>query len=69
MSSTQEMYGMGNPFLYFAFVVYGLLSFPFLIFSIGPIADMLTKTRPTAYDENGNTVPFNPNIKIRYIEP
>ena len=48
---------MGNPYLYMAKVFYGLLSFPFLIFAFGPLQDILTKSRPTAYDKYGNTIP------------
>lgn len=47
-------------------IFYGLLSFPFLIFALGPLADILTKSKPTAYDKYGNTVPKKKNIKINY---
>lgn len=40
-----------RPFLFFTKIVYGLLSFPFLMFAIGPIANLLTKSKPTAYDK------------------
>ena len=37
--------------LYFARIIYGLLSFPFLIFQLPFAQAILTKSRPTAYDE------------------
>lgn len=40
-----------NPYLYFAWIVYGLLSFPFLIFALGPLGKILTKSLPTGYDK------------------
>ncbi len=48
--STHQMETSGNPYLYFAYIIYGLLSFPFLLFAIGPVSNLLTKSRPTAYD-------------------
>jgi hypothetical protein len=38
-------------FLYFGWVVYGLLSFPWIIFMVGYVANILTKSKPTAYDK------------------
>ena len=37
--------------LYFVRIIYGLLSFPFLIFQLPFIQNILTKSRPTAYDK------------------
>ena len=59
---------MGNPYLYMAKIFYGLLSFPFLIFALGPLQDILTKSRPTAYDKHGNTIPKKKKINIKYLE-
>lgn len=39
-----------NNYLYFIFIFYGLLSFPFLIFAVGPLGNLITKSKPTAYD-------------------
>eukprot|EP00828_Plagiopyla_frontata_P032698 TRINITY_DN42566_c0_g1_i1.p4 TRINITY_DN42566_c0_g1~~TRINITY_DN42566_c0_g1_i1.p4 ORF type:complete len:113 (-),score=13.69 TRINITY_DN42566_c0_g1_i1:162-500(-) len=36
---------------------YGLLSFPFLIFSIPFLNNILTKSRPTGYDKYGRCLP------------
>jgi hypothetical protein len=38
--------------------IYGILSFPFLIFLIPGFKQILTKSRPTAYDRFGRTVPL-----------
>ena len=43
--------------LYWAQFVYGLLSFPFLIFAVPLCPNILTKARPTAYDRDGRCVP------------
>ena len=43
--------------LYWAQFVYGLLSFPFLIFAVPLCPAILTKARPTAYDRDGRCVP------------
>lgn len=37
--------------IFFCKIIYGLLSFPFLIFAIPILKDLLTKARPTAYDK------------------
>ena len=37
--------------------IYGLLSFPYLIFVVGWMVKFVTKAHPTAYDRNGRTVP------------
>jgi len=46
-----------NGNLYWAQFVYGLLSFPFLVFMIPMCPNILTKARPTAYDRDGRCVP------------
>ena len=38
--------------------MYAILSFPFLLFSIPFVSSLLSRARPTAYDEYGNTVPI-----------
>ncbi|KAL4446868.1 hypothetical protein ABPG74_014840 [Tetrahymena malaccensis] len=43
--------------IYFSKWLYAILSFPFLLFSIPLISSLLSRARPTAYDEFGNTVP------------
>ena len=39
-----------NPYFYFCLILYGLLSLPFLIFALGPLGKLLTKSKPTGYD-------------------
>lgn len=39
-----------KPYIFFAKWVYGILSLPFLLFSIPVISSLLVRTRPTAYD-------------------
>jgi len=36
---------------YFCKIIYGLLSFPFLIFAVPLMDNILTRSRPTAYDK------------------
>ena len=48
--------------IYFCQTLYGLLSFPFLIFSIPMMMTLLTKTRDTKYDKFGRCVPDIPNL-------
>ncbi len=43
--------------IYWAQFVYGLLSFPFLIFLVPGCDAVVTKARPTAYTKNGVCVP------------
>ena len=38
--------------------IFGLLSFPFLIFNIPFLVQVLTKSRPTGYTEYGTLVPL-----------
>jgi len=38
--------------------MYGLLNFPFLVFLFPYSTEMLTNSRATAYDSEGNTVPL-----------
>lgn len=35
-----------------------MLGFPFLLFSIPLVKNLLSRARPTAYDKYGNTVPL-----------
>ena len=44
--------------------IYGLLSFPFLIFNIPFMDLLLTKSRPTGYTEQGQCIP---KIKTLYL--
>ena len=37
--------------------LYGLLSFPWLLFALSIIGKLLTKARPTFYDKKGNCIP------------
>lgn len=37
--------------VYFCKTIYGLLSFPFLVFAAKPLASLLTKSKPTRYDK------------------
>ena len=47
--------------VYFCKVIYGLLSFPFMIFAIPIISDLLTKTKATKYNKY---VVFLLNIRL-----
>ena len=42
--------------LFWVRVIYGLLSLPFFVFMLPYFFEALTRSRPTAYDENGNCV-------------
>lgn len=44
--------------IYFSKWVYAVLGFPFLFYSIPVISTLLSRARPTSYDEYGNTVPY-----------
>ncbi len=48
--------------IYFCQTIYGLLSFPFLIFSIPMVTTLLCKTRDTKYDRFGRCVPDIPSL-------
>lgn len=48
--------------LYFCRTIYGLMSFPFMVFAIQPLATFLTKTRATKYDKFGRCVPDLPSL-------
>lgn len=43
-----------------------MLSFPFLCFSVPLVSSLISRARPTAYDEYGNTVPIIG--KVEYID-
>lgn len=47
-----------NANLYWTQFVYGIMSFPFLIFAVPMCQSILTKARPTAYDRDGRCVPL-----------
>lgn len=53
-----------KPYLYFSKLIYGMLSFPFLIFMVPMLSNLLTKAKATAYDKNGNCVPAKGSIQI-----
>lgn len=46
--------------------IYGILSFPFLLFNIPIFLNLLTHSKDTTYDINGNCVP--PKTDICYEE-
>lgn len=55
--------------IYFCQIMYGLLSFPFLVFSIPMMTVILTKSRETTYDSFGRCVPNIPSLhKIKEKE-
>ena len=55
--------------VYFCQVLYGLLSFPFLVFSVPLMTTLLTRTRDTKYDKYGRCVPDIPSLyKIKEKE-
>lgn len=43
-------------------VVYGLLSFPFIIFAVPILAGVVTSTKATAYDNYGRCIPNIPSL-------
>lgn len=43
--------------MYWTQFLYGIMSFPFLVFVIPMCQAILTKARPTAYDRDGRCVP------------
>lgn len=51
-----------NSCIYFVKVIYGLFSFPFIIFIFSPFIVLLTKTRETMYNKNAQCLPFLPDI-------
>lgn len=40
-----------TPYLFFGKFIYGILSFPYLIFSVPVLSNLLTRSKPTAYDK------------------
>lgn len=55
--------------IYFCQIIYAVLSFPFLIFSIPCMTVILTKSRETKYDKYGRCVPNIPSLlKIKEKE-
>lgn len=51
--------------LFFSKWIYGMLSFPFIIFNIPIFLNVLTRSRPTCYDKKGNCVP--PKTDVMYF--
>ena len=47
---TFQMYDEASGIFYFAKLIYGTLSFPFLIFSLDIFIKLFTAAKPTAYD-------------------
>ena len=47
---TFQMYNEASGVFYFAKLIYGTLSFPFLIFSLDIFIKLFTTAKPTAYD-------------------
>lgn len=54
--------------VYFAKVIYGLSSLPFVIFIVPFFVRMFTTAIPTGYDEYGNVVPIISKMKVTYQE-
>eukprot|EP00966_Prymnesium_polylepis_P206859 4791879-Prymnesium_polylepis.4 len=52
--------------LYFAKMVLGLFSLPFIVFQIPVIKDALTHTKKTAYDRAGKCVPMLPKAEKQH---
>lgn len=48
--------------MYLAKTIYGLLSFPFLVFRIPGLTWILTRSHGTGYDVHGNCVPLVSNL-------
>lgn len=46
--------------------MYGMLGFPFLLFNIPIFLNLLTHSKKTCYDINGNCVP--PKIDVQYAD-
>lgn len=55
-----------GPLIFFAKCIYGLLSLPFLIFSVGFFRKLFTRAQPTGYDNRGNVVPIMKELKVSY---
>lgn len=53
-----------SQYMIFSRWIYGVLSFPFLIFNIPVCLNLLTHAKSTTYDKQGNCVP--PKIDICY---
>lgn len=53
--------------LYYARLVYGLLSFPFLIFNVPALGRALHHAKPTAYDQGGALVPKLSNRDLKQM--
>jgi hypothetical protein len=57
-----ELYWKSRAAFYWTRVLYGLLSFPWILFKMPFIFTLFTHARPTAYNRNGKTMPVS---KIR----
>lgn len=54
--------------IYYYKSMYGLLSFPWLIFNIPKLELLLTKAKPTGYDKKANCIPAITELEIRLEE-
>lgn len=61
-----ELFYKSGSLVYFAKVLYGILSLPFIIFIVPFFVRMFTNAIPTGYDEYGNVVPMISKMKINY---
>lgn len=52
--------------MYFCKCIYGLLSFPHMIFFVPFFVKLLTAAIPTGYDRYGNCIPVTNKIMIHY---
>lgn len=48
---------------FFCKVIYGLLSFPWLLFQLPLAKQLFTHAKPTAYNKNGKTLPLSKKVK------
>jgi len=55
-----------NTTYYFCKIAYGILSAPWFLFALPVLGQILTKSRATAYDKNGNCVPV---LKTKTVPP
>lgn len=48
--------------IYYGKVMYGLLSFPFIVFNIPLVISIIADAKPTMYDKYGVCVPYLPDL-------
>ncbi|CAD8052863.1 unnamed protein product [Paramecium primaurelia] len=67
VSDGERMLWQYKSTMYLAKTVYGLLSFPFLVFRVPGLTWLLTRSHGTGYDCNGNCVPLVSNLQQYHL--